>query len=509
MLTKFWTKKIIKWVNLILTLFVLLITSPKLSIQAVEGSFGVTGNFPDYHYKMSLDETLETPFVFVRFSNNYPKDIKVQLTPETPAGVSFHLSQEPITIPMKTKNTDGSYSGGTLTVPIGLTTTAEATPGEHIIKLGARVIPDIVDGIEIVGSVILSSRLTIYGEAGTINVSTVNLQGGEFQAEINIYRLEGDVWVPVAYSENGVISDKLIPGRYRIVATYNGTVVAQSEVDLDDKEIINIQLIATTVTIPTFLVGPQFDDETKLFTSVRLAYTISNVFAPVANVRLTLIITFEGEYEEEIDILNLDSLGITSISSKDTYIPKNGWANGLYTFQLKAFQDAGTGNHEDDFFLAESVIREAPIEVPETINVMIVIIVVVGGVVLFLFISLMGILFFGKRKKDCDDLVEKANEAVQNIETIVYGTDPKAKVSNKLIAVAEKAIEMARDCKGIKEVEQRLQKVLELRIERAIEEKVATTEEATSASALVDETKPDVPEKPAPQKAKSKKGGNK
>lgn len=320
-----------------MALFLLALILPQTA-QA-EGGIAVSGSFSRHHFKLLPSESIDTPHIDVVFFNNYDRDIKVQLTPRLPEGVQFHLDEYQIAIP----------ADSNIKIPIGLTVGKDVIPGDYDIGLAADVLPDAETGIAIVGSAELRTKLSVYGEAGTVNIKTVTAKEEPFPAVINLSLKEGNSLSPAGYSNRGQLNERLVPGDYVAIAYWEGTEVASEQFTLAADEEKEITLAAQTVFINGFTVSGGEDKG-----SARLTYTIDNIYRPLSDVRLVLNVFHRGKLLEELEMFTIPLLEVGSLDNRFNYIPAQGWQPGEYVFRIDLVA-------EDDLVYAQS--RDQIIEI--------------------------------------------------------------------------------------------------------------------------------------------------
>jgi len=320
--------KILIFMN-IFTLLIF-ISASKQSIIASQGGFGVSGTFASYHYKVVLGERIDTPNVYVTFYNNYSKEITVNLFTVGPDGVEIILENDVVIIPALES----------LKVIISIVVQAYALPGDYLLGMTAEVIPDEIGGVQIVGSAQLRTNISIFGEAGRFSISIIDTAGNLFHGVQQIYRIDGDLLIPIGYSETSQYNDRVIPGDYVIKCHYNGILVAEKNFTIHVDDNLQIHLVAKTVLIKTFLVGPNFDSETGLLLSTSIAFGIENIYLPVTNVSVVLTVWYKTTKLDEIEMLYTSYLDAVSIDGRYTYMPLDGWKSGNYSFKLQLFQQS-------------------------------------------------------------------------------------------------------------------------------------------------------------------------
>ena len=325
------------------------------------GGIAVTGTFADYHYKLLPGEVIETPDVFIIFFNNFAVDIEVELTtsinnldgsPSTVGDrVSFLLDDTLIEIP----------ANSSIRIPIGIEVSEDAPTGEYRLGLAAQVIPDNIDGITVTGSAELRTRMSIFGEAGDLEIRTFDMFGEALPAQLRLFRRDGSSTVPVRTVNNGIIIDRFVPGDYFVVGSYKDYEVLREEFTIVDREQTVLHIVAQTVFIEDMTVTPLISTNTGLLSRVRINYTIRNIHTMVEDVRLILNTNFEDELIDRGEEAIIPFLPESVFEGSFNYLPPEGWESGNYTFKIDVFQ--GLFTDENSLYLGES--RERSLFVPE------------------------------------------------------------------------------------------------------------------------------------------------
>lgn len=364
-------------------IFVMITLASVTQVKAAEG-FGASGPFAGYHYKLVQGESIEIPQINVIFFNNYNTDIQVQLEATVPTGVTIDLESDLITM----------EANSIMTVPVRITTSEDAPAGSYVIGVAAEVIPDEIEGIQIIGSAKLSARLSIYGEAGRYQIRTETAKGDPFEGDLTIYRKEdNNLLTPVGYSDDGTFSDRVIPGTYVAQVYYGTKKVVDHEFVIQDGDDLDIVLIAQTVFIKTFLVGPEFNEETDLLRNTQIVYTIENIYEPINNARVMLVVERDGEEIDNVEILFTGYLATGEFDGRFNYIPTRGWRAGEYSFKLEVYEDdlvnENTFMHdetEEQVFDIERDILEPYITVGEWILYITGVLAIIGVIVFMIII---------------------------------------------------------------------------------------------------------------------------
>jgi len=347
--------------KIFITLFILTLS---LSFQGVQasGGFAVSGNFSNYHYKMVPGETISTPEVHIIFFNNYATEIEVALSPRvtqldgSPSlmddRLEFIVESLTVIIP--------AYEN--ISVPVGIKLNENAPAGDYLIGLSAEIISKESDGITINGSAELRTQLSIFGEAGEVVIRTFDLFEEPILADLTLYRKEGFVLVPVRTSDNGLITDRVIPGDYVIIGIMNGIEVVHESFQVMDQTFTSLDLLAQSIFIENMKLTPILSENTDLLSRLRIEYTLRNIHTTVEDIRLVLVTLYEGEVIQKTEESTIPFLPECLFESGFNSLPEDGWLVGTYTFKIEAY--VGDYLLEDPLFLGES--RERDFLVPSS-----------------------------------------------------------------------------------------------------------------------------------------------
>lgn len=335
-----------------------------LSLQRVQasGGFAVSGNFSNYHYKMVPGETISTPDVHIIFFNNYASEIEVEISPRvtqldgSPSvmgdRLEFIVESLRVTIPAF-KN---------LSVPIGIKLDDLAPAGDYLIGLSAEIISKGLDGITITGSAELRTRLSIFGDAGSVIIQTFDIFEDPLLATLTMYRTEGSHLVPVRTSDDGLITDRVIPGDYVVIGTIRGIEVLNESFQVTDQTITQLDLYAQTIFVENIKITPLISESTHLLSRIRIDYSLINIHTTVEDIRLVLVTTYQGEEINKAEESAIPFLPETLFESSFNTLPVDEWQAGNYTFRIEIY----VGDHllEDSLFIGES--REKVLFVPDS-----------------------------------------------------------------------------------------------------------------------------------------------
>jgi len=295
--------------------------------QAQAQGLAISGSFYRHHFQMLPGESFATPDVYIVVFNHDTIDKRVRLTPTAPPGVEVQLDEFEFTIPTKSNRS----------LAVGVYVSEDTTPGEYYISIRVDVLPDEVSGISIVGAAEQRAMLTVFGEAGTVNITTVTPDGELFLSKMHLYqKLDGGL-SPAGYSETGRFNSRLVPGEYMVQVFFGDDEVAKEEFALAAGEEKNITLVAQTVFILGFSASPSYDSATGKISIARTVYTIKNIYRPLKDMRAILQVSLNGSNLESIEIISVPALDLGNTGGRYDYAPSEGWAKGTYSFRLELF----------------------------------------------------------------------------------------------------------------------------------------------------------------------------
>jgi len=316
---KWWARQLAHLIPLAVALS-LLFTAP---VQA--GGIGISGTFSGQHFQLVPGESLSTPDIYVVVFNNSDSEMQVKLTPGTPSGVELILSTVDFLLP----------PGSQQRIEVGVAVGPEAAPGEYTLTLTAEACREREEeGIILTGAAQMQAKLTIFGEAGRLLLSTITPEGEPFSAIVKLYRKAEGQNLPCGHSETGELETRLTPGDYLAQAYLQDTKVAEESFSLAADEEKEVTLVARTVFIAGFTVVPNYYTETGKLAFAKIVYTINNLYQPLKEVKAILEVTLEGQPVEEVELISLPSLDVGQTGGSSNYVPTEGWQGGTYSFQI-------------------------------------------------------------------------------------------------------------------------------------------------------------------------------
>ena len=101
----------------------------------------------------------------------------------------------------------------------------------------------------------------------------------------------------------------------------------------------SLTLTVETVYFEGFRIIPAYHTQTHELGYVQIAYTVTNVYQPMANAEVRLVVTLDGASLEEVSLLTQNPLDVGSIGVPYHYVPAWGWEKGTYGFSLQLYVD--------------------------------------------------------------------------------------------------------------------------------------------------------------------------
>lgn len=313
-----WRASFLALLSLTVALLSLLPLSP---VQA--GGIGISGTFSGQHFQLVPGESLSTPDIYVVVFNNSDSEMRVKLAPETPSGVELILPTVDFLL----------SAGSQQRMEVGIVASSEAVAGEYIVTLTAEAYRE-GEGIKLAGAAQLQAKLTIFGEAGRLLLSTVTPEGEPFRATVKLFRKTEGQNLPCGHSETGRLETRLTLGDYLAQAYLQDTKVAEESFTLAADEEKEIALVARTVLIQGFSVVSNYYTETGKLAFAKIVYTINNIYQPLKDVKAILEVTLEDQAVEEVELISLSSLDVGQTGGSSNYVPTEGWKSGTYSFQI-------------------------------------------------------------------------------------------------------------------------------------------------------------------------------
>lgn len=298
-----------------------LVVAPAVSAQ---GGLALSGSFYRQDFKVPQGTSIESPDVYVVVFNNSSSGMDVRMTTEAPAGVALVLSQSEFHLP----------AGGQQKVTVAVKVSEAAAPGEYQLKVTAEAHREGA-GIKLLGAASQAAKLTITGEAGTVEVVALMPDGSPLPARVTLYRQAAGAKLSVGYSDTGSLKIRVAPGEYLAEAYMDGSKIAEESFRIAANEHKRIVLQARTVYFEGFAVVPNYSEETKKLVFAEVVYTVNNLFQPFPQAKVVLKVTKGGSPLDEVNLITLAPLEKGRVELSYNYIPREGWQKAEYIFKLE------------------------------------------------------------------------------------------------------------------------------------------------------------------------------
>ncbi len=298
-----------------------LLLPPAVSAQ---GGLALSGSFYRQDFKVPQGASIESPDVYVVVFNNSGSDMNVRLASEAPPGVELVLSESQFRLP----------AGQQKKVTVAVKVSEAAAPGEYQLRVTAEALGEGV-GIKLLGAAGQTAKLTVTGEAASVEVVALTPDGSPLPARVTLYRQTTGARLSVAYSDTGSLKVRVAPGEYIAEAYMDGSKIAEERFRIAANESKRIVLQAKTVYFEGFSVVPNYSAETKKLVFAEVVYTVNNLFQPFPQAKVVLKVTKEGSLLDEVGLITLAPLEKGRVELSYNYIPKEGWQKAEYRFKLE------------------------------------------------------------------------------------------------------------------------------------------------------------------------------
>jgi type 1 fimbria pilin len=311
----------VRWLIL---LSLLLMASLLLPSAAFAGGLAMSGNFYRQEFEIPQGTNLNTPDVYVTAFNNGDEDFNIRISTETPTGVDLVLSET--TFQLKT--------GEQKRVNIGVNVSEAAIPGEYTLKVTAEAYKEGA-GIKLLGAAGQTAKLTVTGEAASVEVISVTPDGGPTPAMVKLYKKAGSQNFNVGYSETGSLKMKVAPGNYLAEAYVAGKKLADESFGIAANETKKITLEIKTVYFEGFGIVPNYNTETNELAFAEVVYTINNLLEAFPEAKVILKVTKDDAPLDGTTLATLAPLEKGRVGLSYNYIPAGGWRKASYGFKLE------------------------------------------------------------------------------------------------------------------------------------------------------------------------------
>lgn len=323
--------------SMYVSMFIILVVILSSFTTLSSGGIAVTGTFSDYHYKLLPGEIIESHEIYVVFINNYSVDIEVNLNTKVYDAfgeVSTVMNQIEFLVNKTTMNIKAHES---VKIPIGIHILNDAPAGQYQLGILADVIPNQTEGVAVTGLAELKTTLSIYGEAGDIEIKTFDMFGEILLVELSLYRRDGSSTFPIRTVNDGVIIDRFVPGNYFVVGRYKDFEVLRKEFVIVNREEKVLHLITQTVFIDDITVTPLISTTTQLLIRVRINYTITNIHHTLKDLSLVIDTSLKHVSYDLEEAAMIPYLPESIFEGSFFYVSPLGWDIGMYSFKVEMY----------------------------------------------------------------------------------------------------------------------------------------------------------------------------
>ena len=316
--------KVKRWRGWCLTaLSLMLMISLLMAQPAKAGGLAMSGSFYRQEFEIPLGTSLSAPDVYVMVLNNSDEDFSISIATEAPAGVELVLSARDFTL----------KAGEQKRIDIGVKVSEAATPGNYTLRVTAEAHKE-GTGIQLLGAAGQTAKLTITGEAASVEIATITPDGGAVPAMVKLYKQSGNQNYNVGYSDTGSLKMKVAPGNYLAEAYVAGNKLANKTFSIAANETKKITLEIKTVYFEGFSIVPNYNTKTKELAFAEIVYSVNNLLESFPEAKVILKVTEGGTPLDETILATLAPLEKGRVGLSYNYFPGSGWQETTYVFKL-------------------------------------------------------------------------------------------------------------------------------------------------------------------------------
>jgi len=305
------------------TLILLLVASLFMAQPVKAGGLAMSGSFYRQEFEIPVGTSLSTPDIYVVVFNQGSDDLNISMATETPAGVELVLSATDFTL----------KAGEQKMIDIGVDVSQAAVPGNYTLTVTAEAHKE-GTGIQLLGAAGQTAKLTITGEAASVEVAAVTPDGGAVPATVKLYKLSGNQNFNIGYSETGSLKMTVAPGNYLAEAYVGGNKLADETFSVAANETKKITLEIKTVYFEGFSIVPNYNTKTNELAFAQVVYTVNNLLEAFPEAKVIMEVTEGGAPLDETTLATLAPLEKGRDGLNYNYIPSGGWQKTTYTFKL-------------------------------------------------------------------------------------------------------------------------------------------------------------------------------
>jgi hypothetical protein len=305
------------------TLSLLLMASLLVAQPAKAGGLAMSGSFYRQQFEIPLGTSLSAPDVYVIVFNNGSDDFNISMATETPTGVELVLSARDFTL----------KAGEQKRIDISINVSGTAVPGNYTLRVTAEAHKE-GTGIQLLGAAGQTAKLTITGEAASVEVAAVTPDGTPVAATVKLYKQASNQNFNVGYSETGSLKMKVAPGNYLAEAYVAGNKLADETFSVAANETKKITLEVKTVYFEGFSILPNYNTKTNELAFAQVVYSVNNLLEAFPEAKVIMKVTEGGAPLDETTLATLAPLEKGRVSLNYNYIPGGGWQKTTYIFKL-------------------------------------------------------------------------------------------------------------------------------------------------------------------------------
>jgi hypothetical protein len=302
----------------------LLLVSSLLTAQpAKAGGLAMSGSFYRQDFEIPQGTNFGTPDVYVVVFNNGSEDFNVRMATETPTGVQLVLNET--NFPLN--------PGQQKRISVSVNVSESAVPGTYTLKITAEAYKEGA-GIQLLGAAGQTAKLTVTGQAASVEVAAVTPDGNPVAAMVKLYKQANKQNYNVGVSETGNLKMKVAPGNYLAEAYVAGDKLADKTFSVAADETKKITLEVKTVYFEGFAIVPNYNTKTNELAFTQVVYSVNNLLEAFPAAEVKLKVTQSGSPLDETTLATLAPLEKGRVSLSYNYIPGGGWQKTTYTFKL-------------------------------------------------------------------------------------------------------------------------------------------------------------------------------
>ncbi|MDP2731125.1 MAG: hypothetical protein Q8O55_11695 [Dehalococcoidales bacterium] len=306
-------------------LLLALLLPPSIVVQA-QGGIALSGTFSQQEFELPQGVEVSNPSIYVVVFNHTGEEMTVQMSWKAPFGVEVAFDQAAFPLP----------PGGEQKVLPTIKVTEDAVPGEYEVTVSARFAPrEGGEGVQLATASAQKARLVVTGDAAWITVRVITPDGNPIKTGIKVFKVIQDRLNEITRSETGTLEVKVSPGTYRISAFLGSRQLAEESVEVRAGESKEITLVVKPIYFEFFDIEPNFAPDSKEITFARVVYTLNNLSEPLNNGEVMLQVNLDDKPLEQVSLITLSRLDIGRTDGSYSYVPAQGWVEGIYDLRLK------------------------------------------------------------------------------------------------------------------------------------------------------------------------------